>query len=362
MERSQQRSRVARNIARISALVLAFVFAIPLLGLAISFSNNAGMEARLSNPSPEASATETATPTPEGCTPEFTQIALDRKGSAKVVLDFSAKVDEAVASGNKDAYRTVVLGISGQNGQLLAVYAHQMGLYKDPNNWQPLVDGGCLSKEGQRLYDQLDGAYHMEGMTFALGEAPANGTNSGVNADGTYGVDASSGIGGDRKAIEITLPDGSKTWIMVRCGNPVFQGKPNLPTVPTDNPPPVENPKCPWNPALPPNSPNCVQPKNPAEDPGPRGNAPIGQGPNADPGPGTYVPPENMVQPPSTAYVPPAPPAPVPPAPKPPTPSDPSPAPVPTPDPAPAPAPEPSAVPPSAAPSTCPIAPGESSC
>ncbi len=322
-------------------------------------------EAHANTPSSTASPSSTPNPTSSanGCAAEFVQQTMDRKGSPKVDPDFAAKIDQALKAGDKDAYRNTVLGVSGHNGQLLATYAHQVGLINDPNAWKPYVNGNCLSTEGQQLYYKLDGAYHLEGVTFAKGEAPANGTNSGVGSDGTYGIDASQGISGDRTAIEITLPDGSKTWIMFRCGNPVFQGKPSLPHVTTDNPkPPPSAPKCQWNPNLPPDSPDCVESKNPSQDPYPQGNAPTGGGPNDNPGAGTYVPPEQMQQPPDTPRVNPDPPAPAPPAQQQPSPSNPSPAPVPTPDPAPAPSPQPSAPPPSAPVGGCTPLPGQTTC
>jgi hypothetical protein len=151
---------------------------------------------------------------------------------------------------------------------------------------------------------------------------------------------------------DIAEADKPVGFIRVGCINPGdgFKPKPPPPAPPTtpetpDNPPPAQ--VCP--PDMPHGEwPNCKD--DSSRDPGPRGNAPIGQGPNADPGPGTYIPPQEMEQPPSTPYVPPAPPAPAPPAAPAPGPA---PAPVPTRDPAPAPAPEPSAPPPSAPETGC---------
>lgn len=58
---------------------------------------------------------------------------------------------------------------------------------------------------------------------------------------------------------------------------------------------------------------NCgLTPKDPSQDPAPRGNAGNGGGTNADPGPGTYVDPGQMQQPPSTPYTAPTAPAPQP--------------------------------------------------
>jgi len=331
-----QRIRSNPLVAILVALAIVLLVAIAV----VVFSGSA--------PSIQAKDTKTSltgptplpSPTPEAqeCEPEFTQVALDRNGSPKVNPHFAAEVDAVVASGIPDPLQAAALASAGHNGQLLAVYAHQVGLLEDTTQVATLVEGNCLSQEGQRLYSKLDGAYHMQGVTFALGTAPETGINSGVDGNGTYGVDAAQGITGDRSAIEITLPDGSKTWIMLRCGNPVFQGRPpGLPNVPTDNPTP------PTPPVTPPVTPPTLDTKIPSQGSGPQGNAPVGQGLNDDPTEGEYIAPEDMEQPPATPYVPPAPPAPVTPAPTTPTPSNPTPAPVPTPDPAPAPAPEPEA-------------------
>jgi hypothetical protein len=349
-------------------IVLAILLVLVLLFAVLDGLNINGKDSGAAN-SMQIATTATATPSPspsataDKCEPEFTQAALDRKGSPKVDPEFASKVDAAVQSGDDDAYRKVILDVSGKNGQLLAVYAHQMGLFEKPSEWPTLVADNCLSEKGKRLYDMLDGGYHINGMSFKQGEAPENGTNSGVNGDGAYGVDANQGVTGDRKAIEITLPDGSKTWIMFRCGNPVFLGKPaGLPTVPTDNPAPP-TPETPVTPGTP-NTPNTpytpptyVQPKNPSQGSGARGNAPTGSGNNANPGPGKYVPPTKIEQPPAAPYVPPAAPKPVPPKPSPAQP-----APVPTPDPAPAPAPEPAAPVPSAPETGCIPIPGVEVC
>lgn len=111
--------------------------------------------------------------------------------------------------------------------------------------------------------------------------------------------------------VSSTTPDNQKPvgFIRVGCINP---GDGFMPPPPP--PPPPTTP--PTNPPPPP--PPTNEPKDPAEDPYPRGNAPIGGGPNADPGPGTYIPPQEMEQPPAAPRVDPPPPAPEP-APAPPT-------------------------------------------
>ena len=215
-----------------------------------------------------------------------------------------------------------------------------------------LVDTkGCATEEAAALDLEL-------GMTLASShitadDVPATAHNSGVGTDGTVTGDASGGIGGDLTAIQVKLPDGRTIWIMARCGNLATEGAPPLPTGPTDNPP-----RCQWNPQLPPDSPNCVEPKVPSQGSGPRGNAPVGQGQNADSGSGVYVAPEAMAHAPAAPYVAPAAPAPVVPAPTP----GPSPAPAPTADPLPAPAPEPAAPAPSAPETGCIAIPGVMDC
>lgn len=306
-------------------------------------------------------ATSTSTPgtgTPAtSCDPMFKQVA-GNNASHSVDADFEAKYAEATKDGNlSDAQKTVLLVNSANNAQRLATWAHGYGLYSEPNNWQPLVAEDCLSAEGQKLYYQFEGALNATGTTFAEADAPADGYNSGVDETGVYGVDASQGVRGDRKAIKSTLPDGTTVWIMVRCGNVVYSGPPpGLPTVPTDNPPvetppevtpPVEKPPV----VVPP-----VWKDSPNNDPAVKGNAPEGGGTNVDPGPGTYIAPENMEQPPAAPRVNPAPPAPAP---------APAPAPVPvgsTPDPAPAPVIEPAAPTPDAPAEGCSPPPGMTTC
>lgn len=293
--------------AAIAAFVLVVALAAPIMYQGGSNDAASGNIAA-PNPSPTASVSDT------DCDPLFQQVEVSNENN-RVDNHFSDLVNEARNQpGSLNAnLRDALLERSAQNGMLLATWSSTVGLHEDPNDWDQLVDGDCLSEEGQRLHAQFEGALKATGTSVAIGEAPENGYNSGVN-DGVFGVDANPGVRGDRTAVMITMKDGSKVYIMVRCGNPVYPGKPNLPEVPTDNPPPPTTP--PTNPPPPP--PPTNEPKDPSEDPYPRGNAPVGGGPNADPGPGTYIPPQQMQQPPSQPRVDPPPPAPQP-APAPPT-------------------------------------------
>ncbi|MDK2898863.1 MAG: hypothetical protein PWQ10_50 [Patescibacteria group bacterium] len=82
---------------------------------------------------------------------------------------------------------------------------------------------------------------------FKVGQAPEDGTNTGVENDTVVSSDGQ--IGGDRTAIEVTLDDGSTFWVMARCGNIVTRGSSNLPPGKTDNPPiPTPTPDTPLTP------------------------------------------------------------------------------------------------------------------
>ncbi|MBC7943154.1 hypothetical protein H7X68_01495 [Candidatus Saccharibacteria bacterium] len=334
-------------------------------------------------PSATATATTKAPTAPAAakptstCDKKFVQVA-GNNASNRVDAAFATKYAKATASANNmaKAQKSVLLENSANNGQRLAIWSNAFGLYSNPNDWKPLVRGNCLSSEGQKLYYRLEGTLSAKGVKFEESQAPAGGSNTGVNR-GTYGVSVTPGITGNTKAIKVTLSDGSFVTILVRCGNVVFPSRPNLPKVPTDNPevpappaPPRVNPPRVVPPrvvpprvvpprVVPPRvNPPRLAPKIPSEDPAPRGNAPTGGGRNQDPGPGTYIPPSQMERPPATPRRNPAPPVAPAPAPRrapaPPVGS--------TPDPAPAPAPEPSAPTPADPATGCSPPPGMTTC
>jgi len=187
---------------------------------------------------------------------------------------------------------------------------------------------------------------------FSLEAIPAGSPSLYMVPNGTGGVTTHQGnTVGNGTAIVFT--NGS-TVVKLRldCGfQNVRESFPGVPSMPPGSP---EAPKPPTTPSCPPGTtgtpPNCLEAKIPSQDPAPRGNAPVGGGTNADPGPGVYVPPAQMVQPPAAPRVNPAPPAPAPAVV------------VPVPDPAPAPAPEPAAPAPAAPATGTSCAPGITSC
>lgn len=318
----------------------AIVVGIMVLVLATLFANMGQSDTTAAKPKPAATAAVVPA-IAANCDKKFVQVA-GNNASNRVDADFAVKYAKATAATHNmsKAQRTVLLENSANNGQRLAIWSNAFGLYDNPNNWKPLVRGNCLSAEGQALYYRFEGTLSAKGTTLSETQASAGALNSGINR-GTYGVASTPGLSGNRKAVKVTLSDGSFVMILVRCGNVVFPSKPNLPAVPTDNRPPVTPKPTPKSTPMPtpvkvcpPNQPFGTWPvckDAPSNDPAPRGNAPVGGGTNVDPGPGTYVPPASMTRPPAAPRVNPPPPV----ATTPPVGS--------TPDPAPAPAPEPSA-------------------
>ncbi len=139
---------------------------------------------------------------------------------------------------------------------------------------------GCATQAAVDLGVQMETALALSHITPS--EAPADGHNSGTHDGAVVGA-ANSGVTGDRKAILVELPDGTKIWIMARCGNPVTQGPPPVPHGPTDNPPPVNTtttttppgkPLCPGTDI--PVPPNGLCPKDATKD--------INRNPNVPPG------------------------------------------------------------------------------
>jgi len=335
--------------AIIGVFVIAVAFAIPLVGGAFSNGNRALGDFG-AFPAPTASSTPTATPSPtpteEECDPKYVQVA-SKNENGRVISDFEARYNASVAESNNltDAQRTILIEESAKDATVLASWAHAFGLYSTPNARADLVEDGCLSTKGIILHSKLEGALTAKGVKFEEAEAPADWYNSGVH-EGIYGVSEVSGIYGDRKAIKVTFKDGTVVYIMIRCGNPVYPGKPSLPDVPTDNPPPPEEE-------------HPDDSKRPGEDPSQTGNLPPQQQPNQLPARQDHFQPTQPSNPPQQYTPPPAAPPPAP-------------APVPNPgggDPIPAPSPEPTPVitppveaPPGPPPSTCAPAPGETTC
>lgn len=248
-----------RHFGTATALVLAIGVAGALLGLSSLPSNGNGAKAA---DTPSATSTPSpSTKAPNTCAKQFVQVP-NANNNNRVDANFAQEYAKATAAANNltDGQKAVLLKDSANNGQRLAIWARAFGILGDrnvhvtPADYAPLIAGKCLSEKGQQLWYEFKGLLTASKTTEA--DVPANYTNSGVD-NGTFGVSATAGIGGDRKAIEITLPNGQVVWIMIRCGNVAYASPPggSVPYVPTD--------QCKYNAALPPNSPECVPPTTP---------------------------------------------------------------------------------------------------
>ena len=237
-----------------------------------------------------------ATATDGTCEAKFTQVTLTHEGN-QVDDQNRAKYEAAVANVTNlsDAQRDFFVAETGTSAWKLAIWSHSIGLHADPNDWTSLVteDQTCLNEAGKELWYSTKGAISAKGVTFEEAPAPENGWNSGVH-ETTYGTSPEQGVRGDRTAIKITFPDGTVAYILIRCGNPVFPGKPSLPDVPTDNPPVPEGPDA----------------KNNNDLPQRNNNVPTQQMPNVLPAQPGHAQPVEPPAPPAVAPAPPAPPAP----------------------------------------------------
>jgi hypothetical protein len=155
----------------------------------------------------------------------------------RVIEDFKDRYEAFMLDRNPDKRQlmTFLLRETGKSAPVLAFWSSGLGLYDDPNDYEPLLQDDCLSSEGQDLWYMLKGALSSNETEITVDEAPANGTNSGYE-NGQFGTAHSPGISGDRSAIQIMRPDGT-VWIMFRCGNMVWYKPPVLfPKVATDDP------------------------------------------------------------------------------------------------------------------------------
>ncbi len=271
------------------------------------------------------------------CSPEFTQVALNRSGYQAdpryegeirpILINTSLSAEEKAAK-----IREVDLKLAGTNAQTLAAWVISLPALpydNDSLNWRQLVeggkivDGGCLSEKGKQVWAEFKGALYASRST-GPGLATGNETNSGIEND-VYGQAHTSGVDGDRSAVLYTFTDGTTWKRLIICGNPLFDTPPpKLPKVKTVNPPKEEPPE-------------KLEEKYVEETPQRQGNMPSDYKPNPLERLPEHVQPTKPNNPPAT-YTQPAQPTPtVPSTPNAPKPADPAPGPAPSVEPNPTP-------------------------
>lgn len=247
---SNKTSAAMKWVVRASAAILVIllvVIAIVLYGVPYLNSQN-GAAALSAKPSPTASAD------PDHCEASWPMETSDYANN-RWFSDGIAEIKSA--STPKEAAKAAHVWLTGvrKDANLLAG-AVKYFQNKDVDKMALTDKDGCASASAVDLVIQLD-LLISNAQSIVPDQAPTNGYNSGVNDGNVVGAPGP-GIGGDRTAIKITLPDGTEIWIMARCGNLVTSTPPPVPPGQTD--------ECPWNPKLPPDSPECLQPKSPNKE------------------------------------------------------------------------------------------------
>ncbi len=196
-------------------------------------------QAATASPSPSTTPTPSATPsasTSPTATPSVTETACE----AKFVQDLDPNLNSRFVSkgfkGTSAAKREQFLAALAKDYRYLAA-AVQM-LFKEQLEPASLVtpDGTCLNEAGRTQYFRVEGAVLASGISD--GNAPAGGHNTGIGKDGKIVVSSRPGVRGNTRGVWYTLADGTRFFVMDRCGNFVPTKKPRgVPHGPTDNPP-----------------------------------------------------------------------------------------------------------------------------
>lgn len=293
---------VAATFARfkVAAATFAAVTGLAALVVALALFAPARVQTNAAAPQTQSVVPDGTGTAPASCPPQFAQKwdpnQANRFASAGLWDNAATKavsVDGAV---------TRQKALAGHDARYLAGAAWSVQLWDDPNKVAPLLtaDKSCLSTEGTSLYNKLVQKWD-KAASVSIGQAPADGVNTGSQG-GMFVANGSPGIQGDRTALIRVYADGTRSIDLVRCGNFVLPAAPPKvpvgrtdqsppPTVPPSSPPvttpppttpppssppatptPTPTPVCEYNSALPPNSPECLKPKNPADSlPGPSG-------------------------------------------------------------------------------------------
>ena len=235
-----------------------------------------------------SSATTTTTTTVRTTTPKPCE-----DGDWIVRMDANEKnrvLGEGVKAVTSEEFRKEILDFNHRDPRGLFLYYNASPLggvspisdLADLYEGRVVREGVCFSELGKQKYMEWATLWKTAKIQ-TTDSMPSGWTNTGV--DQPSGTPTSGEPPkGDTKGWIIVFVDTSgkatgSHGAMKRCGNPVAP-KPPAPPGPTDEP----TPRCPWNPALPPEHYLCVQPKDPTQehltDPGAgQGETPIGTDP-----------------------------------------------------------------------------------
>ena len=188
---------------------------------------------------PSATATPahlpTPSPTPTACASSW---VVTDTGTGGVYWLNKGVPSIKAAETNKEAAKAAddwLNGVRQNTYSLAGAASFVLNKTVDPST---LVENGCATGNAIALLTELKLAF--AGADITPSTAPSNGYNSqrvassGIVVGGTKAL--VTGNAASRKAVQITLPDGSTIWIMARCGNVVTTG-PHTPPPPA--PPPI---------------------------------------------------------------------------------------------------------------------------
>jgi hypothetical protein len=142
---------------------------------------------------------------------------------------FAGGLDEINTANNpqtaKDAFNVWLNGRDGtkSSSQDYGVKSYHNLLMATSKAFQISADDSAISKDGECANDATVQLVHeielarAQGTTEA-GIAPNTGYNTGVENKQVFGY-STTGVGGDRRAIKITLKNGTVIWILGQCGN-----------------------------------------------------------------------------------------------------------------------------------------------
>lgn len=133
-----------------------------------------------------------------------------------------------------------------------------------------IENGNLYSEEGKTAYYKWLALWEITGIE-AVEEISFQGTNTGVDENGTKVTQSSGVTGEDKEGYDITYRDAFSNVIachsaLCRCTQPTAgEGIPGVPEGPTDNPEPPEKPSEPSEPELAPKSENPADYRQPGD-------------------------------------------------------------------------------------------------
>lgn len=228
-----------RPVPWLIAAIVALVLALGGLGFLIALpSGSGGGSAKAAQPS--ASATDSAKKAAASCDKTVTNTDESWKMTKTTPANHRWVTDgvSEIANAKSPLQARVAAGVWLEKVKTTPGTLNGAAQYFSVDTVNPaaLVKNGCATPQAIAEYKAIQKVIARSDVT--ADPAPANGYNSGTS-NGVVLASSQSGVGGNRAAIKLVLPNGKTIWIMARCGNPVTQGPPpNVPTTPPGHTPP----------------------------------------------------------------------------------------------------------------------------